>query len=333
MNALRRRCGLRPAFTLIELIVVVILAVLVAAILLPAIAPRRHGGTRTLKDSTQIRGIHQSMVTWAQNNADKYPLPSAIDKGDATLPADATGESGKDLTRHIMSLLIFQGFVSPELMISPSEANPGSVQRHDAYAFDLPPGAADPAKALWDPAFRASPIDDPIGPGQTASTAGNSSYAHHPPAGKRLARWTSTFNPAEPSLGNRGPLYAWSGKAWGLLPSSPFGDRSNTLLIHGSRSKWEGHIAYNDDHVAFEVRPDPESVLFSFTGLSLATRNQPDNLFMNEDDAARFPVLNAAPPDSTGRQRDTAIGAHANAYLKVITRLKADGSEADLWQD
>lgn len=58
---------------------------------------------RQIKDATQIRGIHQGI--WAQNNADKYPLPSEVDKSDMTV---ADRGKLKDTTSNIMSLLHLQ---------------------------------------------------------------------------------------------------------------------------------------------------------------------------------------------------------------------------------
>ena len=50
-----------------------------------------HEGGRLVKDSTQIRGIHQGMVLWAQNNKDQYPLPSVIDAHNDTVADQGAG--------------------------------------------------------------------------------------------------------------------------------------------------------------------------------------------------------------------------------------------------
>ena len=114
---------------------------------------------------------------------------------------------------------------------------------------------------------------------QTATDPGGFSYAHMPPVGNRRVKWGNTFAATEAIIGNRGPQYTGPGGAtgtWTLIPAvttvdntyrTPVGVGSNTLLIHGGRTTWEGNIAYNDNHVSYESRPDPETTPFTFTGL------------------------------------------------------------------
>src|SRR6478736_6361381 len=96
----------RRGLTVIEVIVVVIAVVLLIGILLPVMTQARRGPHHS-SESSYIRGIHQGMVLWAQNNKDVYPLPSLVDVKD-----DTVAEKGreKDTTANIMSLMIFNGF-------------------------------------------------------------------------------------------------------------------------------------------------------------------------------------------------------------------------------
>lgn len=312
----------RKGFTLIELLVVIAIIALLIGILLPALGKAR-ASARQLKDSTQIRGVHQGMVLWAQNNSDTYPLPSTISKGNNTIPL--ASPNAKDVTRHMVSIMIFNGFFSPEICVSPAEAN-GLIRIYDKYQYSEPQGATVPKEALWDPSFRAYPSDIAIGNGQLAADPGGFSYAHMPPVGNRRVKWGNTFSATEAIIGNRGPAYTANGTGatiqWNLVPAgtgtvdptyrTPVGVGSNTLLIHGGRTTWEGNIAYNDNHVNFETRADPESTPFTFNGLPAADRTKFDNLFINENDTTRAPepaTLNSAQAQ-----------ANTNNYLRGYTQ-------------
>jgi len=236
-------CG----FTLTEVIVAIVIAFVVAIVLMPAFSRRSHGGGRQIKDSTQIRGIHQGMILWAQNNNDRYPLPSEVDKNDHTVASNGDPES-KDTTANIMSMLIFNGFFSPEHCVSPAESN-GNIKIFDGYQYTDPEAAAgaDKKLALWDPAFSADFTDE--------VTGGHFSYGHAIPNGPARSKvWSNTFQATEAILGNRGPEVSTvtNGRKRDVtakyrIPSS------NTLLIHGGRTTWEGYIAFNDNHVNFET--------------------------------------------------------------------------------
>lgn len=284
----------KKAFTLIELLVVIAIIALLIGILLPALGKAR-AAARQLKDSTQVRGIVQALVTFSGNNGDLYPLPSQLDKSNATVTA--TNASEKDLPRHMMSILVSQGFVPTEMMFSPAESN-GQIQQKTDYAFSKPTYAAatDKSTALWDPSFHGTPKDKAVG-GEPAISTSNLSYAMNPPFGKRRSKWSNTFSATEAVLGNRGPAYkAGTGGPeafpW-ILTDTATGDvaagkTSNTLLIHGGRQTWEGNIGYNDNHVNFETRPDPEGLTYTFTGITASGKEtQKDNVFVNENDSTR----------------------------------------------
>jgi len=316
----------RKGFTLIELLVVIAIIALLIGILLPALGKAR-ASARQLKDSTQIRGVHQGMVLWAQNNNDKYPFPSDIDKGNQTMAL----ASPKDKPAHMMSVLVFNGFFSPELCVSPAESN-AAIKIYDAYQYTEPQGAVGDKKlALWDPAFKAVAQDVQVGTVQNLS--GNFSYATMPPIGNRKAKWSNTFQATEAIIGNRGPAYAGGGGPtvpWTLVAAvnNPGGGTvqigigSNTLLIHGGRTTWEGNIAYNDNHVNFETRPDPETNPYTFTQLPAGQRTQFDNIFANENDGTRAndPQTLAATAANNGNNflRMWAGGTFTNGVVTQI---------------
>lgn len=266
MKRQARSCGAR-GFTLVEFMVLLVVVVILIGIILPSFGRRGHGIPRQIKDSANIRGIHQGMVLFAQNNNERYPLPSVLDKDNRTLAlAEGVDATTKDTTSNIYSLLIYGTFFGPEICVSPAESN-GAITLFTGYQYSEPTGTPDPKKALWDPAFNAD---------FTAPGGGHFSYAHALPSGPRLEVWTNNFQATQAVLGNRGPTISGLDSEHRAV----FDKKSNTLLIHGSRTAWEGNIAYNDNHVAYESRLDPETCPYT-DGKGKAWF---DHLFFDEQD-------------------------------------------------
>ncbi len=224
-----------------------------------------------MKDSTQVRGITQAMMIWAGNNNDNFPRPSLIDLNNTTVPELG---AAKDTTANLYSMLINNGSISPELLISPAEAN-GQITQYEKYEFENPHAAVDPSKALWDPAFSVD---------FTNGHVGHASYAQAYPwrarGGKGKLDWGPT-SATDAILGNRGPevssvTYGKSGKA---SPVFKLGRESVTNLIHGARYTWEGNIAFADGHVDFLT----ETVAGKYTAGDGVSRD--DVLFADEVDA------------------------------------------------
>jgi hypothetical protein len=309
----------RRAVTLIDLLALLVVVSGLGAVVVVGSTPRRCCGCRQLKDSTQIRGITQALIVWADSNKGSYPLPSVLDANNATIDELA---STKDTTGNILSILIMNGSLSPEIAISPQEVNP-QIIRYDTYEYEKPSAAARPQNALWDPAFRGTPDDAPTYATITAAGIGHQSYAHAIPFGKRRALWQDTYNSTEPVFANRGPTYAANDAApssakWSLLPG-PLGTSSNTLLIHGGRTTWEGNVGYNDNHVNFETRPAPEQITFKAKA-PRGTAIAPDNLFVNETD------------EDDGDGTSGRIDRGVNAYLRPIAEV-AERMRPRLWRD
>jgi prepilin-type N-terminal cleavage/methylation domain-containing protein len=304
----------KSGFTLIELLVVIAIIALLIGILLPALGKARRSAQQ-LKDSTQIRNILQSMAVFASNNKDTYPLPSRIDKADNTITVGGTDSFRKDTTRNIFSILIFDGSIPTELAMGTTEPN-GQFEQYKDYELSNPLGAVRRELALWDPKFSANPLDSTSSTAvANQNTSGNFSYAHTLPLGKRKSMWANTFAATEASLANRGPTYTGGGtdQPW-ILTQDQYGEQSNTLLIHGSRSKWEGLVGFNDAHVTFENEADPEKLIWSWQDLQNEQKTQPDNIFVSERDRDRT----IAVPTEQLNQR--------NAWLRQAYDITGTGS-------
>lgn len=111
---------------------------------------------RRMQNSTQLRGIHQGLVIYAQNNEKWFPGISKI------------GEDDRINIEQRFQILIEEDYITPEYAISPSETEP--ITEWDG----------------WD-----SPDE-----GKPPVTAGHYSYAmlQVPKEGGRRAEWRETLN-------------------------------------------------------------------------------------------------------------------------------------------
>lgn len=110
----------RSGFTLIELLVVISIIALLIAILLPALGAARTTARR-MQNSTQVRGIHQAMVTFSNSNRDLFPGIES-DREEVVNSVINTGNSGAGNTvpgRYW--ILLDDDFFTPEYAISPAE--------------------------------------------------------------------------------------------------------------------------------------------------------------------------------------------------------------------
>ena len=299
----------RPnAFTLIELLVVIAIISVLISILMPSLSKARQAA-RQLKDSTSIRSLVQGMAIWGGSNKDEYPTPSRHDRSNATMLAACSYE--KDNTGNMLSILVFNGYMPVQVLVSSAEVDKQRYAVDDGYQYGAPDRAAFPDQALWDPGFSGMPGEvgtTGIGGGRRGAFTANTSFAHTTLFGSRLTMWATTFSSSEAVFSNRGPQYEGSAGAWRLAPG-PTGLDSTSIRIFGKSPRWAGNIGFNDGHVSFENDPSPDTLPVTYGVAVNGTRSHRDNIFVIENLANGLPM--------SDYQADAGRDVYLRQYMDV----------------
>ena len=260
-------------FTLIELLVVISIIALLIAILLPALGIARRTARR-MQNSTQLRGQHQGMVTFATSNKALYPglnsRGGVVDDTPAT-----TGSSGLGHTVEARYwIMLEEGLFDPDFIISPTETS--SVV---PYADATTSSSSRPVRFMTGTGTVKHYSYALLAIGDAATVAGD------PPISNRGAEWSSS------SLSTQAAII--SDRNIGSDPTT------NLQSIHtATPGEWAGSVLWNDGHVVFEqteifeTRYGNGSPVIDTAATTSANRPA-DHLFEDNEDSSDTPLDNS----------------------------------------
>ena len=248
-------------FTLIELLVVMAIIALLLGLLLPALAKAR-ATARQVKCGTQVQQIHKAWVTKGTDSPrGTFPLPGEVNRIGA-LPGRGNEDEAKNSHANLYSLCVAQQFISPQILVSPSESS-GNVGVCSNYDYNKYKPAAD---IYWDGDASNDSSNTGVDGNLKAdlTTLSSTSYAAMPLlmknstskiACRRDLQWKvgATSGSRFPIIGNRGVKN-------GATSTDDY-TNSKTLEIHGAKNEWDGNVCYNDDHVVFTRTFTPEGMV------------------------------------------------------------------------
>ncbi len=215
----RRQSG----FTIQELLVVIVLVMVLVSFNVPVDAASRRTARR-MQNSTQLRGIHQGLVTFANSNKNKF---AGFDsRGNIIANSkEMTGNSGDgDTVEARFWILLDDDFFTPEYAISPSE-----VAEVDAVEWG---GNAGTATVKWN-ADTKNYSYAMLGIKGAAGQAPDNAFAG------RGQEWQQTLNSQAIVLSDRNTGTNATNKVASIHSDDP--------------GEWTGSVLWNDNHVQFET--------------------------------------------------------------------------------
>jgi len=200
----------------------VLSAVVVGVFLLGGIGFLSGGGdTHGPQGSTQLRGIHQGMFTYANSNKEHFP---GLDSKGNILPnsAEDTGNSGDGDTGQARYWIMLDGnFFTPEYAISPSE-NDARITEYDEFLDATQhPVLFDNSTIHYSYAFLSI----------------NGVTGQPPDPGERSIEWAQSMNTQAVVVSDRNTGKNATAGVQSIYTTQP--------------GEWEGALLWNDNHVDY----------------------------------------------------------------------------------
>lgn len=222
-----------------ELLVVLGVLVVLGSVTLASTANNRRSA-RQATNSTQLRGIHQGAVIFAQGNKSNFP---GIDGVGAPVPGKEILYRGRD-GRHTASrfaIMLNANSFTPEYIVNPADAGAEPFRMgHQAVAK----AALDDLLTTDHHSYAALNINDVRGQ-----------------ANERIREWSETLNTRAAVISDRN-----TGVDRDRQVSSVWTERDS--------GEWRGTVVHNDNHTVFEISHEKD-----MTQYGQGENNRGDNLF------------------------------------------------------
>lgn len=263
--------------------------VLLIGLLLPALGAARRSA-RQMQNSSQMRGIHQGLVIYAQGNRQFYP---GI-KGNGMLLQGGVDNVGPDA-----------------LYVSPYDGDHPAVRLEILMANDFFDGSyvispgEEGAKSMWG----GGPVDSSMYSYASLLLVGEPAGGNlipSPQAANRNAEHRDTSNSLAVIMGDRN--VATDGSL-GMRVDAAAGPGQAQSIWTSSLGDWRGSVTWNDNHVSFETTSIMEWTQFG-SGMNAAD----DSLFAADADDPTLTYDDGLPigSDAAHSHSDTKLNYDSN---------------------
>jgi len=223
----------------------ILVAPLMIAILLPALGASRRTA-RMMQNSTQLRAVHQGMITFGNSNKNRYPGLNS--RGQFLIDSESTtGNSGDGSTPEARMWILLDGqFFTSEYAISPNETD----TKITPYAGSGAVKASDYSYAL-------------LGLETGGMTSDGKAHEVNPNSAGRVAEWQANLSSQAAVIADRNTGSNNTASVQSVNTTTP--------------GEWRGSVVWNDNRVAVE-----NSHVVPNTRYGSGQSNAQDNLFQNE---------------------------------------------------